>query len=59
MNSVLPKSVTEGEVCGALNSYFIGNCRYKLANAFIFKADWESDFLFRSKTVIVTSLKLK
>ena len=42
-------AVSEGEICKALNSYFIGNCRYKLANAFIFKGDWESDFFVQKQ----------
>lgn len=42
-------AVSEGEVCKSLNSYFIGNCRYKLANAFIFKHDWESDFFVQKQ----------
>lgn len=33
--------VSESEICKALNSCFAGNCRYKLANAFIFKSDCE------------------
>jgi hypothetical protein len=42
-------AVSEGEICKALNSYFIGNCRYKLSNAFIFKDDWESDFFVQKQ----------
>lgn len=42
-------SVSEGDISKALNSYFIGNCRYKLANAFIFKSDWESDFFVQKQ----------
>ena len=42
-------AVSEGEICEALNSYFIGNCSYKLANAFIFKEDWESDFFVQKQ----------
>lgn len=44
MNSLTnTKTISAGIICKALNSYFAGNCRYKLANAFIFKDDWESD----------------
>lgn len=42
-------AVSEGEICKALNRYFVGNCRYKLANAFIFKRDWESDFFVQKQ----------
>ncbi len=44
-----PASVSEGTICKALNSYFAGNCRYKLANAFVFKGDWESDFFVQKQ----------
>jgi hypothetical protein len=42
-------AVSEGEISKALNRYFVGNCRYKLANAFIFKSDWESDFFVQKQ----------
>lgn len=42
-------AVSEGEICKALNRYFVGNCCYKLANAFIFKSDWESDFFVQKQ----------
>lgn len=42
-------AVSEGEICKALNSYFAGNCAYKLANAYIFKRDWESDFFVQKQ----------
>lgn len=37
-------NLSEASICDMLNRKYIGNCRYKLANAFIFKHDWESDF---------------
>lgn len=33
---------TETSICDELNRKYAGNCKYKLANGFIFK--WESDF---------------
>lgn len=36
--------ITEKTITDSLNRLFAGNSRYKLANAFIFKSDWESDF---------------
>ena len=41
--------ICEGKICDSLNSYFINNCRYKLANGYIFKSDWESDFFVQKQ----------
>ena len=38
------EEISESKIVQSLNNYFIGNCRYKLNNAFIFRSDWESDF---------------
>jgi hypothetical protein len=35
---------TEGSICDLLNDKYTGNCRYKVANIYVFKGNWESDF---------------
>lgn len=41
--------VSEEVICTALDSYFRGNCRYKMSNAYVFKHDWESDFFVQKQ----------
>jgi len=43
------KVYTEAMICDCLNSKYNGNSRYKLANAYIFKEDWESDFFVQKE----------
>lgn len=38
------EKLIEGIICDRLNRKYVGNCKYKLANVFVFKRDWESDF---------------
>lgn len=51
--------VSEGLIIKALNSYFIGNCLYKLANAYIFKRDWESDFFVQKQNYFSYEFEIK
>jgi len=41
--------ITEGAITDALNAHYVGNSRYRLANAYIFKSDWESDFFVQKQ----------
>jgi len=42
-------ALTEKKITDALNAHYSGNARYKLANAYIFKRDWESDFFVQKQ----------
>lgn len=45
----VPVNPSEAKICERLNRKYSGNCKYKLANAFIFKRDWESDFFIQKQ----------
>jgi len=45
----MKQKFTEKEITDALNGHYSGNARYKLANAYIFKGDWESDFFVQKQ----------
>jgi hypothetical protein len=51
--------MTEKTICNALNSKYAGNCKYKLANAFIFKRDWESDFFVQKQNGYAYEFEVK
>lgn len=36
--------ITEKHITDAINANYSGNSKYRIANAFIFRGDWESDF---------------
>jgi hypothetical protein len=39
--------ISESIICDALNSKYQNGCKYKLANGYIFKSDWESDYFIQ------------
>jgi hypothetical protein len=51
--------LTESVICNHLNIKYAGNCRYKLANAFIFKHDWESDFFVQKQNGYAYEFEVK
>lgn len=51
--------INEAIICQRLNSYFVGNCRYKLSNAFIFKGNWESDFFVQKQNGYAYEFEVK
>lgn len=54
-----PIKITEDIICQRLNSLFAGNCKYKVANAFIFKRDWESDFFVQKNNGYAYEFEVK
>ena len=43
------EKVGEKDITDALHRHYNGNNRYRLANAYIFKRDWESDFFVQKQ----------
>jgi hypothetical protein len=49
--------ITEKEICDKLNYKYAGNCKYKVANAFIF--GWESDFFVQKENGYAYEFEVK
>jgi len=45
------EKLSEKKITDALNVKYNGNAKYKVANAYIFKSDWESDFFLQKENV--------
>ena len=43
------KDMTEKDITDALHRNYNGNSRYRIANAYIFKREWESDFFVQKQ----------
>lgn len=52
-------NLSEAIICDKLNRRYAGNCKYKLANAFIFKRDWESDFFVQKQNGYAYEFEVK
>ncbi len=51
--------LTEGSICKKISAKYAGNCKYKLANAYIFKRDWESDFFVQKDNGYAYEFEIK
>jgi hypothetical protein len=52
-------NLSEAIICTKLNRRYAGNCKYKFANAFIFKGDWESDFFVQKQNGYAYEFEVK
>lgn len=52
-------AVNEGHIQTLLNRKYIGNCKYKVPNVYVFKADWESDFFVQKENGYCYEFEIK
>lgn len=51
--------MSENVICESLDRFFVGNCEYKVSNAFIFKSNWESDFFVQKQNGYAYEFEVK
>jgi len=51
--------ISESHVQRLLNSKYIGNCKYKVPNIYVFRHDWESDFFVQKNNGYCYEFEIK
>lgn len=51
--------ITERTIQDLLNAKYVGNCKYKVPNIYVFKEDWESDFFVQKQNWYCYEFEIK